>query len=69
MTLETSLISGEVHPIFILFMGGSDLNDKYDLKKSSKLTTQLRTMKQSILSKRFLIDMRVDLYKLNDNEN
>ena len=36
--------------MFGLIMGGSDLNDDYEIKKCpQKVTTQLRTPKQSIL--------------------
>ena len=62
MTLQTDPIGGGIHPIFGLFMGGSDLNGEYDLKRKFpyKLATQLLTTKQSSLSERPIMDARSD---------
>ena len=51
---------GGMHPIYELFMGGSELTDDYTLKSTTpyKLTTQLRNSKQSSPSKRILISAR-----------
>ena len=65
MTLKTAPIHGGIHLIFGLFMGDSDLNDKYDLKQSPyKLTTQLCTPKKSTSSERSLMDSKSDTSKL-----
>ena len=51
---------GGMHPIYGLFMGGSDLTNHYTLKSSTpyRLTTQLRNPKQSSSSERILISAR-----------
>ena len=66
MTLQTDPICGGIYPIFGLFVGGSDINHDYDIKKKSpyELATQLRTPKQSILSKISLMDARSDPSKM-----
>ena len=64
MTLQTDPIHGRIHPIFGFFMGGSDLNDDYDTKKSLyKLTTQLCNPEQSISPEITLMDARSDTPK------
>lgn len=69
MTTPVTLTSprrGGIHPIFGLFMGGSDLDDDYKLKSQApyKLTTQLRNPKQSGSSEQSLMDARTDATKL-----
>ena len=51
---------GGMHPIYGLFMGGSELIDDYTLKSTTpyKLTTQLRNLKQSSSSEHILISAR-----------
>ena len=55
-------IRGGLHPIYGLFMGGSDLNDDYTLKTKLpyKFTTQLRNSKQSSSSEHMLMKRRSD---------
>ena len=62
MTPKTDPISVGIHPIFGLFVGGSDINDEYDLKIKSpyKQTNQLYTPKQSSSSERALMNARFD---------
>ena len=57
---------GGIHPIFRLFMGGSNLDDTYHLKSNSlyKLTTQLCNAKQSGSSECALLDARMDALKI-----
>ena len=56
----TSPLRGGIHPIYGLFMGGSELDDSYALINNSpyKLTTQLRNSKQSSQSERSLMTAR-----------
>ena len=58
----TAPIRGGLHPIYGLFMGGSELNDDYTLKTNTpyKFTTQLRNSKQSSSSEQMLMKRRSD---------
>ena len=61
--MSTSVIKpkrGGLHPIYGLFMGGSELTNNYTLKSTTpyKLTTQLRNPKQSSSSERILVSAR-----------
>ena len=59
---QTNHIRGELHPIYSLFMGDSDLNNNYTLKSTIpyEATTQLCNVKQSNQSERALMDTRTD---------
>ena len=67
MTLQNTPIYRGIHPIFGLFIVGSDINYDYAFKTKSpyKVTTQINTPKQSNSSKRPLMDARSDPSKLN----
>ena len=62
--MATSIVAmpkrGGIHPIYGLFMGGSDLTNNYSLKSKTpyRLTTQLRNPKHSSSSERILISAR-----------
>ena len=67
----TPPLRGGVHPIYGIFMGGSDLTNNYTLKSDTpyKYTTQLRNSKQSSVSEQRLMSRRSDVTAISFKGN
>ena len=61
--------SGDIHPIYGVYLGGSSLNDDYSLinVNSYRVTSQLRSIKQTGISEKNLINSREDSSLLKFN--
>jgi len=67
----TPPLRGGVHPIYGIFMGGSDLTNNYTLKSDTpyKYTTQLRNSKQSSVSEQRFMSRRSDVTAISFKGN